>query len=67
MMEDELMELQITIDCHKNDVAGFIDNCDTLEELIEELKEYFELNEAYYEERKTYKDMVQKVIDSEVR
>lgn len=54
------MELQITIDCHKNDVADFISNSKTLEELVEELKEYFELDETYYTERKMYKEMVKK-------
>ena len=54
------MELQITLDCHKNDVADFINDSETLEELVEELKEYFELDEKYYAEREMYKEMVKK-------
>lgn len=66
-MEDELMELQITIDCHKNDVADLIENSETFDELVDELNEYFELDEAYYSDRNMWKELVRKAKKSEVK
>lgn len=64
-MEDEILELELKISCHQDDVAMFIDECEDLEELVKDLKDYFELNDEYYAERKKWKDIVQKVIDEE--
>lgn len=61
MNEDELIELKLMEGIHRDDVAMFIDECETLEELVSELKVYFELDEKYYEERQKIKDMLKQL------
>lgn len=56
--EDELIDLQSVQGIHQDDVAMFIDNSETLEELVSELKEYFKLDKEYYAEREEYRNIV---------
>jgi hypothetical protein len=63
MNEDELIELRMTEGIHRDDVAMFIDECESLEDLVSELKGYFELDEKYYEERQKIKDMLKQLVD----
>lgn len=56
--EDELIDLQSVQGIHQDDVAMFIDNSETLEELVSELKEYFKLDKEYYTEREEYRNIV---------
>ena len=56
--EDELIDLQSIEGIHQDDVAMFIDNAETLEELVSELKDYFKLDEKYYTEREEYRKIV---------
>ena len=66
-MEDEIMELEITIDSHKSDVADLIDFCDTLDELKDGLNKYFELDEEYYVDRNMWKEQVRIARKSETK
>lgn len=61
--EDEYYDLVSTIDCHQDDVAQFIDQCVTLEELVSELKSYFKLNDEYYKKREYWRNVVKKSVE----
>ena len=56
--EDELIDLQAVEGLHQDDVAMLIDNSESLEELVNELKEYFKLDAKYYADREEYRNIV---------
>lgn len=56
--EDELIRLKAVEGIHQDDVAMFIDACENYDDLVAELKDYFELDEDYYKERAEYKKIV---------
>ncbi|MGM0175722.1 hypothetical protein [Enterococcus sp. DIV0800] len=61
--EDKLFELEATEGLHQDDVAMFIDQNDTLEGLVSDLKEYFKLTEDYYKERAEYVEIVKRAME----
>lgn len=71
MNEEELHEVMIENDDFmykgivQGDVADILERGHTHEELISELKEYFELNDEYYEERVMMNAVVQRAIAAE--
>ncbi|MEG0123169.1 hypothetical protein [Enterococcus sp.] len=63
--EDELNELKSIKSIHQDDVAMFIDTCEDYDDLVNELKSYFELDDKYYKERAHWKNVVNGVLDKE--
>ncbi|EOH93424.1 hypothetical protein UAW_02673 [Enterococcus haemoperoxidus ATCC BAA-382] len=63
--EDEYIGLTSTEGIHQDDVAMLIDNNDTLEELVSDLKEYFKSDAKYYEDRKVFKTAVDQAMAAE--
>lgn len=61
--EDELNELKSIKSIHQDDVAMFIDTCEDYDDLVNELKSYFELDDKYYKEREYWKNVVNHVLD----
>lgn len=60
--EDELIELRMLESIHQDDVALLIESNDSLEGLIEDLKEYFKLDDEYYKEREEVKRLIKKAM-----
>lgn len=44
-------------------MAMFIDTCEDYDDLVNELKSYFELDDKYYKEREYWKNVVNHVLD----
>lgn len=71
MNEEELHEVMIENDDFmykgivQGDVADILERGHTHEELIAEIKEYFDLDDEYYEERAMMNGIVQKAIAAE--
>lgn len=63
--EDEYIDLTSTEGIHQDDVAMLIDNNDTLEELVSDLKEYFKYDAKYCEDRKVFKTAVDQAMAAE--
>lgn len=63
--EDELNDLRSVRGIHQDDVAMLIDTCEDYDELVSELKKYFELDEKYYEERKFWENAVKNFMNKE--
>lgn len=61
--ENELNDLEAVEGIYQDDVAMFIDQNETLEDLVSDLKDYFKLDDAYYAERAAFKAMVEKTTD----
>ncbi|MGG5316418.1 hypothetical protein [Enterococcus sp. AZ072] len=57
--ENEYNDLVAVEGMHQDDVAMFIDQNETLEGLVSDLKDYFKLDDAYYAERAALKAMVE--------
>lgn len=55
LSEDEYYDLTSYPKMAKDDVAMFIERSDSLEELVSELKEYFNLDEEYYKKQNELK------------
>ncbi|MGG5333866.1 hypothetical protein [Enterococcus sp. AZ163] len=57
--ENEYNDLTAVEGIHQDDVAQLIDQNDTFEGLVSDLKDYFKLDDAYYAERAALKAMVE--------
>lgn len=63
--EDELIRLKAVEGIHRDDVAMIIDTSEDYDDLVNELKSYFGLDEKYYEERAHWESIVKKAMDKE--
>lgn len=59
--EDELNDLKSLEGIHQDDVAMFLDTCESYEDLVSELKDYFKLDEKFYKEREEYRSIVSRL------
>lgn len=57
--ENEYNDLVAVEGMHQDDVAMFIDQNETLEGLVSDLKNYFKLDESYYSERAALQEIVE--------
>ncbi|WP_122645710.1 hypothetical protein [Enterococcus mediterraneensis] len=63
--EDELNELRAIEGIHRDDVAMIIDTSEDYDDLVNELRSYFKIDEKYYKEKAFWESVVKRAMDKE--